>query len=194
LDATMTKKGTLALNTSGSWYASVVDSVSVTEFSTNAVAIDLGDPSGHPPSFQLVGVGARNALFSYDLLQAIDMPLQKRAEGVFELHAVYGIDTDNDGKVDKWIKPDGGDPDYTLAALTAGDQTAAGRLHNIKAVRIGLILRTSLPEKDAVNAATRLKLFEDDSDVTYTRDLTGAESHYRYRTLEATIPLRNNLL
>jgi type IV pilus assembly protein PilW len=157
-------------------------------------AIDLGNVGkNRPPSFQLVGVGDHNTLYSYDLLQTVDTPLQARAEGVFELHALYGVDTDGDSKVDAWVSPSSGD--YSLAALSAGTSAAASLLKNIKAVRVGLILRTSLPEKDVVSS-TKLELFSDinSGSLTYSRTLTDEEQKYRYRTIEATIPLRNNLL
>jgi type IV pilus assembly protein PilW len=139
-----------------------------------------------------VGVGDHNTLYSYDLLQTVDTPLQARAEGVFELHALYGVDTDGDGKVNDWVSPSSGA--YALASLSDGTSAAASLLKNIKAVRVGLILRTSLPEKDEVSPA-KLELFSDlGSTLAFTRALDSTEQHYRYRTIEATIPLRNNLL
>ena len=189
---TQTTSQTMALG--GNWYKDSVGAVSVAGYSDTAVAIDLGNVAkSRPPAFQLVGVGDHNTLFSYDLLQTVDTPLQARAEGVFELHALYGVDTDGDGKVNDWVSPSSGD--YSLAALSAGTSAAAGLLKNIKAVRVGLILRTSLPEKDVVSP-TKLKLFSDidGGSLTYSRTLAGDEQKYRYRTIEATIPLRNNLL
>jgi type IV pilus assembly protein PilW len=189
---TQAKSETLALG--GAWYKDSIDTVSVAGYTDAAVAIDLGNVGkNRPPSFQLVGVGDHNTLYSYDLLQTVDTPLQARAEGVFELHALYGVDTDGDSKVDAWVSPASGD--YSLAALSAGTSAAAGLLKNIKAVRVGLILRTSLPEKDVVSSA-KLELFSDINSgaLTYSRTLTGDEQTYRYRTIEATIPLRNNLL
>ena len=186
---------TMALG--GNWYQSTIDTRSVTDYKdpTSAVAIDLGNPAstGLEPSFQLVGVGDHNTLYSYDLLKVTDTPLQGRAQGVFEMHALYGVDTNNDGLVDTWVSPS--TSPYTVAELSAGTSTAATLLKNIRAVRVGLILRTSLPEKDVVNTGTSLTLFSDlGGTLTYTRALSSDEQHYRYRTIEATIPLRNNFL
>jgi len=188
---TQAKTQTMALG--GAWYKDSIDTVSVAGYTDTAVAIDLGNVKNRPPSFQLVGVGDHNTLYSYDLLQTVDTPLQARAEGVFELHALYGVDTDGDSKVDAWVSPASGD--YSLASLSAGTSAAASLLKNIKAVRVGLILRTSLPEKDVVSS-NKLELFSDinSGSLTYSRTLTGDEQNYRYRTIEATIPLRNNLL
>jgi type IV pilus assembly protein PilW len=176
----------------GSWYAPTIDTAFVSAYSSTGAAIDLGNVStGQSPSFQLVGVGGNNTLYSYDLLKTSDTALQARAESVFELHALYGVDTDADGKVDKWVEADS--DSYSVAALTAGTPAAAGLLKNIRSLRVGLILRTALPERDVVNASTSLRLFSDlGGSLTYTRALSGAEQHYRYRTVEETIPLRNN--
>jgi len=183
-----------ALALGGTWYAAAVGTQSVSGYPDSAVAINLGSASdSRTPSFQLIGVGDNNTLYSYDLLQVSATPLQARAQGVFELHALYGIDTSGDGKIDSWVKADSGS--YTVAALSAGTTTAAKLLQTIKAVRVGLILRTSLPERDAVNTATTLTLFSDlGSSLSVTRALSSDEQHYRYRTVEATIPVRNNVL
>lgn len=184
---------TMALG--GKWYEATVNSRSVTDYPDSAVAMNLGNPSsGVQPSFQLVGVGGNNALYTYDLLGMVDAPLRQRAQGVFEMHALYGVDTDGDGLVDLWVSPT--TSPYTVSELSAGTTTAATLLKNIRAVRIGLILRTSLPEKDAVKSSATLTLFSDINSgaLTYTRALTSDEQHYRYRTVEATIPLRNNFL
>jgi type IV pilus assembly protein PilW len=180
---------TLAL--SGDYHAAAIGGTSLSGYSSSAVAIDLGNPSGRAPSFMLVGVGDNDVLYSYDLLQASGTPLQAQAEGVFELHALYGVDADGDGKVDAWVSPATGN--YSLAALSAGNATAASRLAQIKAVRIGLILRTSLAEKTAVTTSA-LALFSDLGDLAYSRALAGDEQHYRYRTMETIVPVRNNLL
>lgn len=141
----------------------------------------------------------------YDLLQSSGngnsaIPL---ADGVMEMHALYGIDPNNTGNV-TWQAPTGA---FDAATLSNGTQTAAANLYAVKAVRIGLILRTSLPERaqqyvTSASAVTAsgvvspgpLVLFADVPGQAYTRKLTGAEQNYRYRVLEATIPLRNTLL
>ncbi|WP_394790034.1 PilW family protein [Rhodoferax sp.] len=200
--------------------------------SSNSAAMPLGNVvAGRPPVFQVIGVGDNNTLYSYDLLNTAGdstRTAQARADGVFELHALYGIDKNCDGKIssDEWVKPT--DSTYSLAALMAGTvqeadsrpATAAARLtkcsslttandylQKILAIRVGLILRTSLPEKQATTAQNAggetttgtsskdITLFADlGSSLTYTRSLTAAEKLYRYRTLESTIPVRNPML
>jgi type IV pilus assembly protein PilW len=194
--------------------------------SDNSTAMVLGNvTSGRAPQFLVIGVGDNNTLFSYDLLNTAGDGTRTavaRADGVFELHALYGIDQNCDGTISstEWVSPT--DTTYSVAALMAGSMqetverpvdattrlascasltTANDYLQKILAVRIGLILRTSLPEKEVVttNAPT---LFSDlGIALTYTRtlktdaeDATRLEQHYRYRTVELTIPLRNPLM
>lgn len=194
--------------------------------SDNSAAMVLGNvAAGRPPQFLVIGVGDHNTLYSYDLLNTAGDSTRTalaRADGVFELHALYGIDKNCDGKIssDEWVSPT--DSTYSVANLMSGSMqettnqpidaaarltacstltTANDYLQKILAIRIGLILRTSLPEKDAVSLNT-LTLFSDlGDDLTYTRtlktdtqDATRLEQHYRYRTVEMTIPLRNPLM
>jgi type IV pilus assembly protein PilW len=75
-----------------------------------------------------------------------------------------------------------------------GSLAAASLIKNIRALRVGLILRTALPERSPVNTNPTLTLFSSLNipTLTYTRTLAASEQYYRYRTIEATIPLRNN--
>lgn len=185
---------TSSLALGGDWYAAKVDKTGVTGYSETGTATVLGNVGlGRLPEFVLMGVGDNNTLYTHDLLQTTNAPLQATAEGVFELHALYGIDTDADNKVDQWVSPSASGSGYELSDLSDGSLAAAGKLRNIKAIRVGLILRTALPERQAVSAAS-VTLFGDLTGLTYTRTLTSGEQLYRYRTLESTIPLRNNIL
>ncbi|MBS0449402.1 MAG: PilW family protein [Proteobacteria bacterium] len=185
------------LNLSGSYSTNTVDTQSLTDFTETSVAIDLGNGTNSPPQFQLIGVGDNNTLYTYDLLQTQSTPLQQVADGVFELHALYGIDTNNDGKISdsEWFSPTA--TGYTPSDLMNGSESANSVLQKIKAIRVGLILRTALPEKAGsaqAPTATSITLFDDLSSLSYTRTFSSAEQLYRYRKLELTIPLRNNLL
>jgi len=155
----------------------------------------LGNAGANNVQFQLIGVGANNTLFGYDLLRSdgTDAP-QALADGVAELHAVYGLDTNGDGILDTWAAPD--DTGYDIATL----MTTPSTLRQIVAVRVVLVLRSSNYEKDTVAPAT-LALFSDltnaaGTSLTQTVDLTVSTDypHYRYRVVETTIPLRNMLL
>jgi type IV pilus assembly protein PilW len=140
----------------------------------------------------LLGAGADGVLHGLDLLAPGDATPQALAEGVVAVHALYGVDTDLDGKVDTWASPASGD--FALAALSAGDDTAAGRLQQILAVRVGLVLRSLRPDKEMVAPQT-LTLFADlGKDLAVTRKLEDAERVFRHLAIEQTVPVRNNLL
>jgi type IV pilus assembly protein PilW len=151
----------------------------------------------NPPSFLVIGVGDNNTLFGYDLLQsqsttaAVASAVFPIADSVFEMHALYGIDTNYDNKVDTWVAPTG---DYAPAALTAADGSGIPSLCKIKAIRLGLITQTALMEKTNVNSGS-ISLFSDLASVSLniTRTITGDNLKFRYRTIETTIPLRNML-
>lgn len=186
------------LTLGGSFHAATVDDTSVaSSFKKDGLVLPLGSPTTDPPQFQLVGVGDHNTLYSYDLLQTSgeDTALQARAEGVFEMHALYGVDNDGNGTIDAWVSADT-DSDYAADKLMAGTSTARTLILRIKALRVGLILRTTLPEKTAEETSTpsTLYLFKDlDDGLRYERALSGDALKYRYRVMEATLVLRNNM-
>lgn len=175
----------------GTYYDDTIGTASLGAFTDRAVVMRLGSAVSMP-TLQVIGVGDNNTLFSYDLLAspAAALPI---AEGVFELHALYGVDSDNNGTVETWINPST-TTTYTLAALSAGTTAAADLLKSIKAIRVGLILRTALQERNVV-APTSVSLFSDlGAGLEYVRTLETAEQNFRYRTLESTIPLRNTMM
>ncbi len=189
-----------ALPLAGTYTANPIGSVNLTAYTSVATALSLGSGTTvNPPSFSIIGVGADNNLMQYDLLQmgTYDTPLPI-ADSVFEMHALYGVDNTNNGTVDAWVDP--GTAGYTAATLESGTAASVATLQKIKAVRIGLILRTALPEKaPAAGAAPAttgpLKLFSDlPSPLPFSRTLSVAEQNFRYRTIEMTVPLRNALL
>ncbi|HJV68322.1 PilW family protein [Ideonella sp.] len=188
----------LTLDVDGSFYAATVDDTSIaSSFKKEGLVLPIGSPTTDPPQFQLIGVGDHNTLYSYDLLQSggADVALQARAEGVFEMHALYGVDNDGNGTIDEWVSAGSGS-DYAASKLMAGTPTARTLILRIKAVRVGLILRTTLPEKTAEETSTpsMLYLFRDLGDgLRYERALSGDALKYRYRVMEATLVLRNNM-
>jgi type IV pilus assembly protein PilW len=215
--------GVTALPLAGTFAAGSVTSgagsLALTSFTIDATVTPMGNllatdgalakAVDNLPSFQLLGVGNNASLYAYDLLSgaAAATPI---ADSVIELHALYGLDTTvpADGVVDTWMDP--GTSPFTAAELMAGTETAAANLAQIKAVRIGLILRSPLLEKfDSKNpqvTGPTLGLFgtlpcppatpgcTGMSGFTITRSLNAAERNYRYRTVELTIPLRNLML
>ena len=183
---------------SGTYYSGTGATVSLTSFGASTFVAQLGVDGTNPPQFQLFGVGANNALFSYDLLQ-VGGNEQPVADGVVEMRALYGVDTTlprPDGVLDSWVDPVAGSG-YEASVLMDGSTTSQDKLRRIVAIRLGFILRTSLPERPQdyqQPTGTVLTLFGDlPSAVQQTRALAGTELNYRFRTVETTIPLLNVL-
>jgi type IV pilus assembly protein PilW len=187
----------IPLGGTGSTYDGAnVSGSSIANLTDDPVAFDLGastlSGNGQPPAFHLIGVGDNDSLVAFDLLQIAGAVPQGQADGVFEMHAVYGIDStgSTDNKIDQWVGAGSASP-YSVAALSDGSAGAMKLLKNIRAVRVGLILRTSLPEKAVVTPGA-LTLFADLPGLALTRTLTPSEQHFRYRVIETTVPVRNN--
>jgi type IV pilus assembly protein PilW len=177
-----------------------------TGFGANTIALQLGRADANPPQFKLFGVGANNTLFSHDLLKPPGQAPEAISDNIVEMRAVYGVDTDADGRVDDWVDATGAT--YGATALTSGSADALKSLRKILAVRVGLILRTALQERSPATAASGVMdaetfaqanaasrtLFSDLPALTVTRAVTTADIGYRFRAVEATIPLRNVLM
>jgi len=112
-------------------------------------------------------------------------PVTPVVSDVINLKAQYGLDTDNDGIVDKWQDATGG----IWSAASLPTQPLA-TLQQIRAVRIAIVTRSAQYEKYAVTQGP-LTMFDGAETVTMT--LTGDEQHYRYKVLETIVPLRNAL-
>jgi type IV pilus assembly protein PilW len=183
------------LDFGGTYAADEVSGVRLDAMGTvdTAWAAVLGNTTANRPQFQLIGVGDNATLMAYDLLRldGTDTPLAL-ADGVADLRAVYGVDSDSDGRVDSWQSP--ATAPWDAASLLDGSATARVNLSRIVAVRVGLLVRTSVPERDAVSP-TQLTLFPDlGAGLTYTRTLAAEEQQLRWRVLDFTVPLRNVLL
>lgn len=186
----------------GTFYQNPIGTTAITGYSKVAQAIDLGNPtSDTPPVFSVLGVNANHVLVDYQMLNNTGVSNQV-ADGVFEMHALYGVDTTGTGQISAWVSPSAAPWDFaTLSQQLPGNKvtgTGAYAIERIKAIRVGLILRTDIPENTKTPnvpvTAGPIQLFTDLTGLTYTRPLTLAETGYRYRTVEETIPIRNNIL
>ena len=182
----------------GTYFSATGTTVNLASFTGGTVMAQLGSDATNPPHFQLFGVGANNALFSYDLLQngGGEQPI---ADGVVEMRALYGVDTAiprPNGTLGNWVDPIAGSG-YEASVLMDGSVASQDKLRRIVAIRLGFILRTSLPERPQdyqQPTGTTLTLFGDLlAAVRQTRVLSGADLNYRFRTVETTIPLLNVL-
>jgi len=114
------------------------------------------------------------------------------AEGVADLRAMYGVDNNDDGRIDEWRNP--AVAPFDAASLQNGTADARTSLGRILAVRIALVMRGSAPEREAVSPAT-ITMFDDlGTALQRTRTLSADEQKYRWRTIEFTVPLRNVML
>ena len=167
----------------GAFYTAGTDKA-LTSYSSDSVALNLGDT----PSFRLYGVGANNTLVGFDLLNGTATATDQIADGVVEMQALYGVDKANNGNI-TWTAPTGS---YAASALLDGSVNAGNLIASIKAIRIGMITRSAVEDKNAVSPATLPAMF-DDTAFSYAKTLTAEEQKFRYRVLDAAIPLRNAL-
>jgi type IV pilus assembly protein PilW len=176
----------------GTYYTSV-NPYTTLRASGAAYLTPLGNLSAGNVQFQLFGVGENRTLFSYDLLRSVGAgtdvaATQAIVDGVVQMRALYGLDTDNDGILNSWVDP--GSTGYDIATM----MTTPSLARQVIAVRLALVLRTSNYEKETVSPAN-LVLFGDlPLALRQTVTLSTEEQHYRYRTVDSTIPLRNVLL
>jgi type IV pilus assembly protein PilW len=194
VDNTFTGSANQDLRFGGTYATTTVGAVDLTTAgATNqAVLALLGNVAGNRPNFNFIGVDANNTLVSYDLLQldgtSTPVPL---ADGVAEMRVLYGIGPAGSHTVSSWVRPDGIWDAATLQNNTTASNTNLGR---ISAVRVGLILRSSTPERDNVSGSA-VTLFADmGAGLSQTRTLSADEQKLRWRTVDFTVPLRNVML
>ena len=144
------------------------------------------------PTFSLLSVNSSNELVEYDLLRR--RPLQAFGENILLLKARYGVDNGvggipNDDVVDEWITPS--ESGWSITELMDGNASTQQKVDQIKAIRVGVILRT--PQTQAIDAkATELVLFQDlQTSRQVTVKLSSSEQRYGYQVFDWVIPLRN---
>lgn len=202
----------LILPLSGNYYTANVGSNTLVGFSTTTLsssALNLGQT----PIFNMFGVGANNTLFSYDLLSPANNTANAAganpsvfADNVYAMYAIYGVDDDNNPATTtlNWKLPS--DTDYTPAKLLAGTVAANALIQTIKAVKVGIIMQSALPEKvpagqsgiaspgvTYTGTTATVRLFQDTPAATQVVE-TVTPTNVRYRVLEVTIPIRNSLI
>jgi len=191
----VTGTSTKVLTVGGTYYtAGKTTSLQTLAASTSTYVTPLGNPANGNVQFQLFGVGDSSTLYGYDLLQGGGTTTaQALADGVIQMRALYGLDTNGDGILDAWADP--GATGYDISTV----MTTTATLRQIVAVRVALVMRSASKERDPVSAAS-LTLFGDAVDASkktlaQTVKLTGADdTYYRYRVVDFTVPLRNMLL
>ena len=158
-----------------------------TGLSVNGNVFDLGPR----PALGLYGIdSAASTLIAYDALGRDGAAPVTIADGIVQLKALYGIDSDGDDVVDSWVQPTG---DWSIDKLSADQGAAAAAFAKIKAVRIAVVAQSLLPERTAdLKGAPTLTLFGDlATDLHYT---VGLQPQYRYKVYDTVIPIRNAII
>ena len=155
--------------------------------SKGAFAASVGNTTGAYPLLQLIGIGTGDILFQYDLLQTKATTSQPIADGISHLFALYGVDTNGDGKVDSWVDPSG---EWAASAVKA----SKAKIRQILAVRIAVVSHSRGVNQAGVSPE-KIYAFESlGGSLKREITLTTAQQSQRYRVTESVIPLRNNLL
>jgi type IV pilus assembly protein PilW len=155
----------------------------------------LGNVNASNVQFQLFGVDTNRVLVAYDLLRsgatpAEADPLQPLADGVAELHAIYGLDTTipHDNIVDSWVAPTGA---WSAASVLADPN----KMRQIVAVRIAIVMRSSNYEKQEVTLQRPILFSGTPGEIAPDVYVAGSDNrHFRLRVIDTTIPMRNMLL
>jgi type IV pilus assembly protein PilW len=159
-----------------------------------------------PDTSLLLNLGAMNSAqtLRYDVVGGVlrttdlagkDAP-NPLASNIVNLKLQYGVDSDGDGNLDTWVPAiDAG----TLGSWTAAALLAAplDNLRRIRALRIGLVVRSELPDR-SIKDGFAWTLFDCDA-IDKTKcpgRLTGfippgSSGGWRYRVYETVVPLRN---
>ncbi len=102
----------------------------------------IGNAGANNVQFMLFGVDNNRTLYSYDLLQNLKLvggaggdSAQAIADGIVQMNALYGIDTNGDGIQDAWAGP--GDPGWDINTL----MNSPAKMKQIVSVRVALVVR-----------------------------------------------------
>jgi type IV pilus assembly protein PilW len=177
--------------------------ISTLAASTSSYVTPLGNADANNIQFSIYGVGANRTLYSYDILQNLNLvqgsgpidAVQAVADGVDSMYAIYGLDTNGDGIQDTWVSPAAAPYDAATVMTTPATQL------QIVSVRIALVVRGEYYDKNQVSPTT-LTYFSGLTNsagttlpaLKQTVALSANDQHYRYRVFEFTVPLRNMIV
>jgi type IV pilus assembly protein PilW len=207
LNATPT---TSTVNLSGvTYYTSTGVTTTLASFASNTSTYftPLGNATANNLQFMLFGVGNNRTLYSYDLLQNLNRvagtggdAAQAIADGVVQMNALYGLDTNGDGIQDTWAGP--GDAGWDINTVMA----SPAKMREIISVRVALVVRNEYYDLGGGTAAApnpvspaTLTIFSGLTNAASTSlqqsiALSATDRQYRYRIFEFTVPLRNMII
>jgi type IV pilus assembly protein PilW len=194
---------TPTLNLAGPFYAATGGATSMVALagSTSAYVTPIGNSDANNIQFLLFGVDLNRTLYSYDLLRSSGADTaQAIADGVVQMNAIYGLDTNGDGKWDTWAGP-GEVGTWDINTVMA----SPAKMKQIVSVRIALVVRGQYYDLNGGTAAApkavsppQLTIFNGlahgATSLQQTINLNPIEQQFRYRVFEFTVPLRNMLL
>jgi type IV pilus assembly protein PilW len=206
---------TSTLNLAGLYYTAVGGATSMATLAVNTASYvtPIGNADANNVQFMLFGVDNNRTLYSYDLLQNLKVwggagadSAQAIADGVVQMNALYGIDTNGDGIQDAWAAPGGVDAGWNVNTV----MTNPAKMKQIVSVRVALVVRGEYYDTTRDAAGTpipvsppTLTIFNGLSDgpnfiggasLKQTIILNATDQQFRYRIFEFTVPLRNMLL
>jgi type IV pilus assembly protein PilW len=196
------KKGDMVVAMTGAGPCERIDITGVTAPDGNGNVVlttSAGMVNEYLPTMRVINIGpatstqrvrydvAANVVRSTDLVTAGATP-QPLSSSVMNLKMQYGVDNDGDGDVDEWTPATGNFAPANVLAYVGAE------LRRIKAVRIGIIVRSDEFDRDA--PAFDWTLFQctaqEAVDYTCPAALTGTlPANFRYRVYETIVPLRN---
>jgi type IV pilus assembly protein PilW len=151
---------------------------------------------GRSPLFRLFALGpsadAPSELRMYDvMLGPTDTNPQSLGDGVVNLQAVYGVAAVGSATnvIDEWVQPVG---DWSAGNLMNGSAASAALIDRLRAIRVVMVTRSALPERDPVSPG-EYTLFADDDSLALTIERDADAQKYRYRVFDEIVPLRNKL-
>jgi type IV pilus assembly protein PilW len=214
-DCLMEQVATIApptLNLGGIYYTATGGTANMGALagSTSSYITPIGNAVANNVQFMLFGVDNNRTLYSYDLLQNLKLvsgaaadSAQAIADGVVQMNALYGIDTNGDGIQDAWAGPGDAGWDFNTVMTTPAKMT------KIVSVRVALVVRgeyydttrdaagvpiaVSPPTLTIFNGLNNGANFTGGSSLKQTIPLNATDRQFRYRVFEFTVPLRNML-
>jgi type IV pilus assembly protein PilW len=169
------------ISLSGNYYAAKISNIDIS--TVDAYVLNLGQS----PNFNIFTVDTSSNLFSYNIFEppASNTNIQNPnilISNVFQMKAIYGID---DGTGLTWVRPTGA---YSIANV----RSDIAKIASIKAIKLALIMRTDLTEKQDISP-NRITIFSE-TNVSINISIPADQRNFHYQTFETTIPVRNNLI
>lgn len=100
------------------------------------------------------------------------------ARGIVSLQVLYGLDTNGDNQVDTYARPNGG-------------SWFANNGDKIRTVRISLLARSTMPDKNYTSPASITLLPAIGNNAALVYNVPNSDTHYRYQLFVTEVPIRN---